>query len=357
MSAEPAQKIEYYVINGHDHARHFPGSHAAYRLLDILRSYMGADQDCFPSRETLAECMRITPGNVDTHLASLVKLGYIRAQNRFCAGGDKADWVLDEKDDTHRHRISSRYTLLIDPRPAKKGVTENRYTVSSKTVNKEESLKKTQTSKSKTPRSTTSPTPKSKQPKPTGPKISLPLPADWEPNHFSCSSAAKRGLGVEAHAYAFKAGALRNDEKRSSLEKWDATFSAYLRSCAAGRAETEFKFVDPDDIHEHAINTFKAANPVADPAPTSADTPPDEHTTPEPAAVDEPHPDYAKPRYSKRTSELLGKISTYLGDELDHTETVFAAQKIVDGVLWTEISTDIEAARERVTAPKLLASV
>jgi hypothetical protein len=26
-------------------------------------------------------------------------------------------------------------------------------------------------------------------------------------------------------------------------------------------------------------------------------------------------------------------------------------------VLWTEISTDIEAARERVTAPKLLASV
>ena len=189
---------------------------------------------------------------------------------------------------------------------------------------------------SKSSRSTSSPTNDQPVDNPAPTKLKVPMRADWEPNKQNRNLAERLGLlqGIDDHAYAFRLGAHRSGGRR---EDWHEAFGGYLHAVNEHRSERDYSYVDLADVTAHRLHAFKADHPVADPQPTTATA------VSAPAA---PAVDQSPGRYTRGTSQLLTKISRVIG-ELNTDEKAIAAQMLIDGIPWNQVSSEIDDLRYR----------
>ena len=76
-------------------------THAELRVLALLCSYADKNGECFPSQSKMAECLGIARENVNRHIQSLHKKGWVRSVQRFRDDGSKRSKMYQIVSDHH----------------------------------------------------------------------------------------------------------------------------------------------------------------------------------------------------------------------------------------------------------------
>ncbi|MFC9997033.1 helix-turn-helix domain-containing protein [Nocardia sp. NPDC127526] len=222
----------------------------AVALYAVIARHAGRDSgQAWPSRTTLARALGWKKADsIDKYLNQLEAAGILKVAARY---GNRADAVSDVRDDVHRGRLSSLYTLLIRhaPLPADRGkghpaqrtsvTPENKQGATRWRGYKQEFIQ--QESKTRGAR----PAPAGarpaelpswlmsvKQPEDASPfsPPKRPLPSNWQPKAEEQEHAQRLGLNFGDLVPQFRE--LMAGHERS---EWDTTFELFINDVAAQR--------------------------------------------------------------------------------------------------------------------------